>query len=170
MQQGGLAGKPVPGCIPRGKTQLRTAPRGKPGGEPAKAARTGQAGGGAGSQTAAAPGHSPDGLAGPPCLAVCAACAPPWQLKTPLFPLPLCSRPQRLSKRVKLVRDIVREVAGQAPYEKRLMELLKVGKDKRALKVAKRKVSSGNSAQRVGSSEQVAGRGSSRPGVAGGLP
>lgn len=48
--------------------------------------------------------------------------------------------PQRLSKRVKLVRDIVREVAGQAPYEKRLMELLKVGKDKRALKVAKRKV------------------------------
>lgn len=47
---------------------------------------------------------------------------------------------QRLSKRVKLVRDIVREVAGQAPYEKRLMELLKVGKDKRALKVAKRKV------------------------------
>lgn len=48
---------------------------------------------------------------------------------------------QRLGKRVKLVRDIVREVAGQAPYEKRLMELLKVGRDKRALKVAKRKVS-----------------------------
>lgn len=39
------------------------------------------------------------------------------------------------------MRDIVREVAGQAPYEKRLMELLKVGRDKRALKVAKRKVS-----------------------------
>ncbi|EFN58146.1 hypothetical protein CHLNCDRAFT_141923 [Chlorella variabilis] len=46
----------------------------------------------------------------------------------------------RQSKRVKLVRDIVREVAGQAPYEKRLMELLKVGRDKRALKVAKRKL------------------------------
>jgi hypothetical protein len=49
---------------------------------------------------------------------------------------------QRASKRVKLVRDIVKEVAGQAPYEKRLMELLKVGRDKRALKVAKRKVRS----------------------------
>ncbi len=49
-------------------------------------------------------------------------------------------RLQRLSKRVKFVRDIIREVAGQAPYEKRVIELLKVGKDKRALKVCKRKV------------------------------
>ncbi len=47
---------------------------------------------------------------------------------------------QLLSKRVKFVRDIVREVAGQAPYEKRVMELLKVGRDKRALKVCKRKL------------------------------
>jgi large subunit ribosomal protein L36e len=31
-------------------------------------------------------------------------------------------------------------VAGLAPYEKRLIELLKVGKDKRALKVAKAKL------------------------------
>eukprot|EP00955_Chlamydomonas_euryale_P039860 351532-Chlamydomonas_euryale.AAC.9 len=46
-----------------------------------------------------------------------------------------------LGKRVKFVRDIVREVAGLAPYEKRICELLKIGKDKRALKVAKRKVS-----------------------------
>jgi Ribosomal protein L36e len=30
---------------------------------------------------------------------------------------------------------VVREVAGWAPYERRVMELLKVGKDKRALKV-----------------------------------
>eukprot|EP00887_Chlorella_sp_A99_P006136 scaffold22.g6136.t1 len=49
-------------------------------------------------------------------------------------------RKGRQSKRVKFVRDIIREVAGQAPYEKRIGELLKVGKDKRALKVAKRKV------------------------------
>jgi hypothetical protein len=47
---------------------------------------------------------------------------------------------QRLSKRVKFVRDIVKEVAGLAPYEKRVTELLKVGRDKRALKLCKRKV------------------------------
>lgn len=34
------------------------------------------------------------------------------------------------------VRAVVREVAGWAPYERRVMELLKVGKDKRALKVS----------------------------------
>ena len=49
-------------------------------------------------------------------------------------------RLQRLSKRVKFVREIVREVAGLAPYEKRVSELLKVGKDKRALKLCKKKV------------------------------
>ena len=47
---------------------------------------------------------------------------------------------QRLSKRVKFVRDIVKEVMGLAPYEKRVTELLKVGRDKRALKLCKRKV------------------------------
>ncbi|KAI3866905.1 hypothetical protein MKW92_018870, partial [Papaver armeniacum] len=34
--------------------------------------------------------------------------------------------------------SLIREVAGFAPYEKRITELLKFGKDKRALKVAKR--------------------------------
>jgi hypothetical protein len=53
------------------------------------------------------------------------------------------------------VRDIVREVAGQAPYEKRLMELLKVGRDKRALKVAKRKVSTHASASSCSCSLRV---------------
>lgn len=38
------------------------------------------------------------------------------------------------------VRGIIREVAGYAPYEKRTMELLKVGKEKRALKVLKSKL------------------------------
>lgn len=47
---------------------------------------------------------------------------------------------QRAGKRTKFVRSIIQEVAGQAPYEKRVMELLKVGKDKRALKVCKRKL------------------------------
>ena len=51
---------------------------------------------------------------------------------------------QRCSKRVRFVREIVREVAGLAPYEKRVSELLKVGKDKRALKLCKKKVSSLN--------------------------
>ena len=50
------------------------------------------------------------------------------------------NRKGRASSRVKFVRSIIQEVAGQAPYEKRVMELLKVGKDKRALKVCKRKL------------------------------
>ena len=48
---------------------------------------------------------------------------------------------QRQTKHNKFVRDIVREVCGHAPYEKRAMELLKVSKDKRALKFLKRRVS-----------------------------
>ncbi|XP_022769509.1 60S ribosomal protein L36-3-like [Durio zibethinus] len=47
---------------------------------------------------------------------------------------------EKTSKRVHFVRSLIREVAGFAPYEKRITELLKVGKDKRALKVAKRKL------------------------------
>ena len=35
------------------------------------------------------------------------------------------------------MREIVKEVAGLAPYEKRIAELLRIGKDKRALKYAK---------------------------------
>jgi hypothetical protein len=39
------------------------------------------------------------------------------------------------------VRELIREVAGFAPYERRVMELLKNGKDKRARKLAKKRVS-----------------------------
>ena len=35
----------------------------------------------------------------------------------------------------------MKEVCGLAPYEKRIIELLKVSKDKRALKLAKKRVS-----------------------------
>ncbi|ORX80993.1 50S ribosomal protein L36e [Basidiobolus meristosporus CBS 931.73] len=44
------------------------------------------------------------------------------------------------SKRVKFVREIVREVAGFAPYERRILELLKNSKDKRARKLAKKRL------------------------------
>eukprot|EP00355_Strombidium_rassoulzadegani_P001266 CAMPEP_0168613010 /NCGR_PEP_ID=MMETSP0449_2-20121227/3220_1 /TAXON_ID=1082188 /ORGANISM="Strombidium rassoulzadegani, Strain ras09" /LENGTH=102 /DNA_ID=CAMNT_0008653609 /DNA_START=71 /DNA_END=379 /DNA_ORIENTATION=- len=50
------------------------------------------------------------------------------------------TRKGALGKRVKFVRSIVREVCGLAPYEKRLCELLRVGRDKRALKLAKKKL------------------------------
>merc|ERR1739848_87161 len=50
------------------------------------------------------------------------------------------ARKGRLAKRVSLVREIVKEVAGLAPYEKRIAELLRIGKDKRALKYAKKKL------------------------------
>mmetsp|Transcript_2809 Transcript_2809/g.4475 ORF Transcript_2809/g.4475 Transcript_2809/m.4475 type:complete len:109 (-) Transcript_2809:77-403(-) len=49
-------------------------------------------------------------------------------------------RKGKLGKRVKNIRELIRDVVGSAPYEKRLMELLKVGRDKRALKLAKRKL------------------------------
>ncbi|KAI7727619.1 hypothetical protein M8C21_021190, partial [Ambrosia artemisiifolia] len=45
----------------------------------------------------------------------------------------------KTSKRVHFVSNLIQEVAGFAPYEKRITELLKVGTDMRALKVAKRK-------------------------------
>ena len=49
-----------------------------------------------------------------------------------------------ISKRTKMVRDLVGEVVGLAPYEKRLMDMLKTGgtsAEKRMYKYAKRRVS-----------------------------
>ncbi|CAH9111267.1 unnamed protein product [Cuscuta europaea] len=64
----------------------------------------------------------------------------------------LAARPSdrkgKTAKRVHFVRNLIREVAGFAPYEKRITELLKVGKDKRALKVAKRKLGTHKRAKR----------------------
>ncbi|XP_028415987.1 60S ribosomal protein L36-like [Dendronephthya gigantea] len=44
------------------------------------------------------------------------------------------------NKRVKLIRDLIREVTGYAPYEKRCMEMLRIGKDKKALKFVKKRL------------------------------
>ncbi|KAK3995362.1 ribosomal protein L36e [Cladorrhinum sp. PSN332] len=45
-----------------------------------------------------------------------------------------------LSKRTSFVRSIVKEVSGLAPYERRVIELLRNGKDKRARKYSKKKL------------------------------
>ena len=45
-----------------------------------------------------------------------------------------------LSKRTAFVRELVKEVAGLAPYERRVIELLRNGKDKRARKLAKKRL------------------------------
>ena len=62
-------------------------------------------------------------------------------LTSPAPGLPASALPlQALNKRVKLVREIVREVAGMAPYEKRILDVLKVGgagAEKKAYKLGK---------------------------------
>ncbi|XP_054754463.1 large ribosomal subunit protein eL36-like [Lytechinus pictus] len=45
-----------------------------------------------------------------------------------------------MNKHAKFVRDLVREVTGLAPYERRCLEFLKVGKDKKALKFCKKRL------------------------------
>ncbi|KAH6652167.1 60S ribosomal protein L36-like protein [Truncatella angustata] len=45
-----------------------------------------------------------------------------------------------LSKRTAFVRGIVTEVAGLAPYERRVVELLRNSRDKRARKLAKKRL------------------------------
>ena len=42
----------------------------------------------------------------------------------------------------RFVRDLIREVAGFSPYERRAMELLRISKDKRCLKFLKKRIGS----------------------------
>ncbi|KAK9227794.1 hypothetical protein WN943_012851 [Citrus x changshan-huyou] len=70
--------------------------------------------------------------------------------KKELLPRPV-DRKGKTSKRVHFERNVIREVSGFAPYEKRIDALLKVGKDKRALKLAKRKLCTYESLQRESS-------------------
>ncbi|OMJ17541.1 60S ribosomal protein L36 [Smittium culicis] len=44
------------------------------------------------------------------------------------------------NKKTRFVKDLIREVSGFAPYEKRILELLKNSKDKRARKLAKKRL------------------------------
>lgn len=46
----------------------------------------------------------------------------------------------KLTKHNKFIREVIREVSGFAPYEKRTMELLRISKDKRALKFCKKRL------------------------------
>merc|ERR1712228_626395 len=43
----------------------------------------------------------------------------------------------KLTKHNKFVRDLIREVVGFVPYERRAQELLRIGKEKRCLKFLK---------------------------------
>lgn len=45
-----------------------------------------------------------------------------------------------VSKRTEFVRSIVKEVAGLAPYERRLIELIRNAGEKRAKKLAKKRL------------------------------
>ena len=53
------------------------------------------------------------------------------------------TRKGKLGKRVKLVREVIREVAGYTPLEKKMRELIKAGvaaKEKKAVKLARRRL------------------------------
>jgi len=46
----------------------------------------------------------------------------------------------KLSKKTQFVRSVVREVVGFAPYERRVLELLRNSKDKKARKLTKKRL------------------------------
>mmetsp|Transcript_37 Transcript_37/g.97 ORF Transcript_37/g.97 Transcript_37/m.97 type:complete len:110 (+) Transcript_37:91-420(+) len=59
-----------------------------------------------------------------------------------MTPKPSCAK-GRKSQRNGLIKEVIREVVGFAPYERRMIELLKIGSAstfKRALKLAKKRL------------------------------
>ncbi|OCK96740.1 60S ribosomal protein eL36 [Cenococcum geophilum 1.58] len=67
----------------------------------------------------------------------------PYQPKTKIS-----RRKGHLSRRTAFVREVVREVSGLAPYERRVIELLRNSKDKRARKLAKKRLGTFGRAKR----------------------
>ncbi|PVF97244.1 ribosomal protein L36e [Serendipita vermifera] len=61
-----------------------------------------------------------------------------------LTAIPRTARPAhrkgKLSERNKFIRSVVREVVGFSPYERRVLELLRNGKDKKARKLTKKRL------------------------------
>ena len=56
----------------------------------------------------------------------------------------------KLGKRVSMVREVIREVCGMAPYERKMLELIRTGesaKEKKAVKLARRRLGTQRRAQ-----------------------
>lgn len=52
-------------------------------------------------------------------------------------------RKGKLGKRVSMVREVIREVSGLAPYERKMIEMIRTGvasKEKKAVKLARRRL------------------------------
>ena len=57
----------------------------------------------------------------------------------------------RLGKRVAVVREVIREVCGLAPYERKMIEMIRTGdagKEKKAVRIARRRLGTNKRAQR----------------------
>ena len=55
-----------------------------------------------------------------------------------------------LGKRVEAIREVIREVAGLAPYERKMMEMIRTGvasKEKKAVKLARQRLGTHKRAQ-----------------------
>ncbi len=56
----------------------------------------------------------------------------------------------KLGKRVAVVREVIREVVGLAPYERKMIEMIRTGiasKEKKAVKIARRRLGTHKRAQ-----------------------
>jgi large subunit ribosomal protein L36e len=56
----------------------------------------------------------------------------------------------KLGKRVQLIREVIREVVGLAPYERKMIEMIRTGvaiKEKKAVKLARRRLGTQKRAQ-----------------------